>query len=90
VLAGRRRGPAGAGARLSQAAPGSSATIETLDDVPVRQREQLLAYGIAPGRVVEVLQVRPVTIVRVEHTELAFEATLGRAIRIATPPQEGP
>jgi len=90
VLAGRRRAPADPAATLAQAAPGSRATIETLEEVPVRQREQLLAYGIAPGRVVDVLQVRPVTIVRVEHAELAFEATLSRAIGIAAPPDGGP
>ena len=60
-----------------------------MDDVPVRQREQLLAYGLAPGRVVDVLQVRPVTIVRIEHAELAFETSLSRAIGIAAPTEGG-
>jgi len=91
ALAGRRRAAAAVpGTTLAQAAPGSQATIETLERVPLRQREQLLAYGIAPGRVVDVLQIRPVTIVRVEHAELAFETTLSRAIGIASPPEGGP
>jgi Fe2+ transport system protein FeoA len=90
AVAGRRRVPAVAGTTLAQAAPGSQATIETLEHVPVCQREQLLAYGVAPGRVVDVLQIRPVTIVRVEHVELAFETTLSRAIGIAPLPEGGP
>ena len=90
ALAGPRRTPTVTGTALAQAAPGSQATIETLERVPLRQREQLLAYGIAPGRVVDVLQIRPVTIVRVEHAELAFETTLSRAIGIASPPEGGP
>jgi Fe2+ transport system protein FeoA len=90
ALAGRPRVPASPGSTLAQAAPGSQATIETLEHVPVRQREQLLAYGVAPGRVVDVLQIRPVTIVRVEHAELAFETTLSRAIGIARSPEAVP
>ena len=90
VLAGRRGVHADSPTTLAQVAPGSRATIETLEEVPVRQREQLLAYGIAPGRVVDVLQIRPVTIVRIEHAELAFETTLSRAIGIAAAPEGGP
>jgi ferrous iron transport protein A len=89
LLAGRRRVSPGGGATLAQAAPGSRATIETLEDVPARQREQLLAYGIAPGRVVDVLQARPITIVRIEHAELAFETALSRSIGVAAPPEGG-
>ena len=89
-FAGGRRVPAGPGATLAQAAPGSRVTIETLEQVPVRERDQLLAYGIAPGHVVDVLQIRPVTIVRVEHAELAFETTLGHAIGIAASPAGAP
>ena len=79
----RRQQPAVAPPRsLAEAAPGCRATIETLEHVPARQREQLLAYGVAPGRVVDVLQTRPVTIIRVEHAELAFEHAVGRLIGI--------
>jgi len=90
ALARRRRVPAVPGTTLAQAVPGSQVTIKTLEHVPVRHREQLLAYGVAPGRVVDVLQIRPVTIVRVEHAELAFETPLSRAIGIAAPAEGGP
>jgi Fe2+ transport system protein FeoA len=89
ALARRRRARAVPRSTLAHAAPGSQATIETLEHVPARQREQLLAYGVAPGRVVDVLQTRPVTIVRVEHAELAFETALSHAIGIAAPSEGG-
>ena len=89
ALARRRRARTVPATALAQAMPGCRATIETLERVPARQREQLLAYGVAPGRVVDVLQTRPVTIVRVEHAELALETALSRAIGIAAAPEGG-
>jgi Fe2+ transport system protein FeoA len=74
---------------LAEAPPGCQVTIETLEHLPARQREQLLAYGVAPGRVVDVLQTRPVTIIRVEHAELAFENALSRLIGVAAPTEGG-
>lgn len=59
--------------------------ISSLDGLPPERREQLLAYGLGPGRVVEVLQTKPVTVVRIEHTELAFESALGAAIEVSGP-----
>lgn len=72
--------PAGA---LARVAPGCCARIASLDALPERQRCQLLAYGLAPGRLVEVLQRSPVTVVRVEHTELALESAISRAVLVA-------
>jgi Fe2+ transport system protein FeoA len=63
----------------------------TLKDVPVGRRARvagfcagltadrlayLQAYGVAPGYWVRVLQHNPVTVVQVEHTELALESEL--------------
>jgi Fe2+ transport system protein FeoA len=90
ALARRRRPPAVPGATLAQAAPGSRVTIASLEQVPLAQRTQLLAYGVAPGRDVEVLQTSPVTVVRVEHAELAFETALGRSIGTAAASEGGP
>jgi Fe2+ transport system protein FeoA len=44
------------------------------------QREQLQGYGILSGSVMRVLQRTPVTVVQIEHTELAIETELARAI----------
>lgn len=43
-------------------------------------RERLQAYGVAPGRELEVIQQSPVTVVRVDHVELAFERSIARGI----------
>jgi Fe2+ transport system protein FeoA len=40
------------------------------------------AYGLAPGRLVEILQQDPVTVVRADHTELALEDDLARKVLI--------
>lgn len=75
-----RRSPAAPARSLARAAPGSRVTIER---VPGDHVEHLLAYGIAPGRRVDVLQTTPATIVRIEHTELALEPEIGRAIEVS-------
>jgi Fe2+ transport system protein FeoA len=46
------------------------------------RRAHLQAYGIVPGYSVKVLQHSPVTVVQVEHFELALEADLARGIRV--------
>ena len=79
--AGHRRG-----ATLADTTPGEQACIDQLDELPVWQRNQLAAYGLAPGRSVDVLQTAPVVIVRIDHTELALECAIARSIQIARPP----
>jgi Fe2+ transport system protein FeoA len=44
--------------------------------IPADRLAHLQAYGLAPGYWVRVLQHRPVTIIQVEHTELALETEL--------------
>lgn len=44
------------------------------------QRSHLLAYGLLPGSYVRVLQQKPVTVVQVEHLELALEHNLAAEI----------
>ena len=46
------------------------------------QRQHLQAYGLLPGRSVQVLSQKPVTIVLVEQTELAFETAIARKVLI--------
>ena len=49
---------------------------------PERQAH-LLAYGLAPGYWVQVIQHSPVTVVRIEHTELALEAGLACQVQVS-------
>jgi Fe2+ transport system protein FeoA len=66
---------------LSFLLPGVEARVEDIDDaVEATQREQLVAYGLAPDRPLVVLQQRPMTIVMVDEVELALEASVARHV----------
>lgn len=66
---------------LSFLLPGVKARVESIDDaVEATQREQLVAYGLAPGRPLVVLQQRPMTVVMVDEVELALEEAVARHV----------
>lgn len=67
---------------LAEVRAGTLARISRLDNLPADWQERLLKYGLAPGRQVIVLQQRPVTILQIDHTELALECDLARAIQV--------
>lgn len=67
---------------LREIPPGNCARITALDDLSPAHREHLQAYGLAPGCWVQVIQHAPVTVVQVEHTELAFEAQLAQGVLV--------
>lgn len=67
---------------LAQAKTGQSVTIRTLDALSPAQRQHLQAYGLLPGRSVRVLAQRPVTIVLIEQTELAFETEIAKKVMV--------
>ena len=50
--------------------------------LPSAQREQLHGYGLLPGGVLRVTQHAPVTVVQIEHTELAIETEVARAVQV--------
>ena len=47
-----------------------------------KQISQLQAYGLVPGHCVRILQHSPVTIVKIEHLELALENGLARQVKV--------
>ena len=49
---------------------------------PDRQT-QLQSYGLAPGRTVQVLQHSPVTVLQIEHFELALEREMAAFVEVA-------
>jgi Fe2+ transport system protein FeoA len=58
--------------------------VTGVDRLAAGLRERINAYGVVPGRRLEVVQrTAGVTIVRVGHVELAFEADLASGIRVA-------
>lgn len=50
--------------------------------IPPARLSHFQALGLIPGHQVRVLQHSPVTVVQIEHTELAFERELAQEIQI--------
>ncbi len=65
---------------LSQAASGQEVTIAGFGELSAASRQHLQAYGLLPDRRVRVLAQRPVTIVLIEQTELAFETEVAAQV----------
>ncbi len=84
------------GLTLADVAPGVLARIVGIEDMPGHARSKLVALGLVPGRIVEVIRHKPVTLVRAEHSELALEDELASGITVKEeeeassdePPQE--
>ena len=66
---------------LSFLLPGVQARVDAIDEaIDPTQREQLVAYGLAPGRPLVVLQQRPMTLVMIDEVELALEDSVARHV----------
>ena len=74
---------------IADLSPGMEARIVSLQAVHELRRELLMAYGLAPGSCVQVLQHKPVTILRVDHMELAVEDDVARRITVDQPRRIG-
>ena len=69
--------------RLSEVPPGRrTRVVDFLPGLPADRRAQLQAYGLAPGYYIQVVQHSPVTIIQVDHTELALETSLARQVQV--------
>ena len=77
----RRRGEVGL--TLADVPPGWMAKVAGFaEGFPANRRAQLLAYGLVPDYWVRVMQHSPVTVIQVEHTELALERELAGAVQV--------
>ena len=66
---------------LSLVTPGETVILETLgNEIDPLQSAQLIAYGLAEGRPIRVLQQRPMTVILADEVELAFEHQVARHI----------
>lgn len=79
------RNPAGpylpAGQRLTELPPGTHARMVSFaPGIPGDRKAQLQAYGVIPGNSLWIRQQKPVTVIQVDHTELAFESELAESI----------
>lgn len=70
------------GLTLADVPVGATVDVDNLDRLPVESCHQLQAYGLSPGRSVEIVQQSPVTVVRIEQLDLAFEAEIARAVSV--------
>lgn len=69
--------------RLTNLSPGKKAcVIGFAPELSNERRLRLQAYGLVPGQSVHVVQHSPVTIVLIEHLELALETDLARSVLI--------
>jgi len=85
LVHGKRRGQDSAPTdrTLADIAPGDSGVVKGYcPSIQASRREQLEAYGLSAGRGVAVVQHAPVTVIRVDHTELALETELATAILV--------
>jgi Fe2+ transport system protein FeoA len=73
------------GLMLDQLCPGDEANVVAFEGPAADRRAQLQAYGLSPGRRLRVVQQRPVTVLLVDHTELAIEEDLARGVRVQRP-----
>lgn len=68
---------------LTDLEPNTPARIKGFaPSLSVKLKAHLQAYGIIPGNILRVQQKKPVTIVQVEHTEIALETELAEAIYV--------
>lgn len=67
---------------LAKASTGKRVTIREFGTLSAAHKQHLQAYGLLPGRTIQVLAQQPVTIVLVEQTELAFEKEIAAQILV--------
>jgi Fe2+ transport system protein FeoA len=68
---------------LADVPPGSRAKVVGFSgDFPIERRTFLQAYGLNPNYPIDVLQHSPVTVIRVDYTELALERELAQGIQV--------
>jgi Fe2+ transport system protein FeoA len=68
---------------LAEISPGMQArVIDFALSLPIDRKAHLQAYGLVPGNTVQVVQHSPVTVIQVDHTELALENSLARMVQV--------
>lgn len=60
--------------------PGDKAKVFALNVLNKQHLHKLAIFGILPGTEVEVLQVKPVYVLRIGHTDLALDQEIAQSI----------
>lgn len=71
------------GKQLSKLKPGEQESVVYFVGLDEQYTRKLLALGVFPGVVVEVLQVSPTLVIRFEHTQLALDREIASHIYVA-------
>jgi ferrous iron transport protein A len=61
---------------------GETARIACVQCTQAARCERLMAYGLAQGQLVTLVQSRPAFVVRVDETELALDTEVARCIQV--------
>lgn len=70
---------------LSQAPIGADLIVQRMDSLPPRRRRQLRSYGLAPGSHLRAVRHHPLTVILVDHTEIALETILADSVLVELP-----
>ncbi len=83
VHGAKRVGRRADGVTLADIEPGRSVVVEGFcAGISEARRRQLEAYAMGAGRPVTVLQQAPVTVIRIDRTEIALESDLAAAVLV--------
>ncbi len=83
LLPGTKESERPPGMTLADAPPGCWVKIINFStSVPIEKQAHLQAYGLVDGYPVRVVQHSPVTVVQVEHTEIAMEKSLALELQV--------
>lgn len=83
LLPGSKEDERPPGMSLADVPPGCWVKIINYSSsVPIEKQAHLQAYGLVGGHAVRVIQHSPVTVVQVDHTELALEKSLALEVQV--------
>ncbi|EGO61975.1 FeoA family protein [Acetonema longum] len=68
---------------LKELQVGHRARVEAFSTIDAGHRRKLMAYGLLPGIMIDLLQVRPNYVIRIDHMELAIDAEVAAKIYIS-------
>lgn len=66
--------------KLTQLKAGDTGLITAIEALSGADQRKLIAFGVMPGALLQVLQTVPVYVVRIENTELALDCEMARTI----------
>jgi Fe2+ transport system protein FeoA len=72
------------GRQLIKLIPGERGSVTSFAGLEEQHARKLLALGVFPGMVVEVLQVSPTLVIRFEHTQLALDREIASRIYVTS------